>query len=107
MRTFHYSRIYSDFLPQQALLHGKKPPFLTARRNNKPFLKEWLAEGLSAIGCCLVLVALGLYILLGDEPLQDAVQSAAHRAFVADLCPHLPRGEEQTCRDWVAKGGRP
>lgn len=72
-----------------------------------PSRTDVLADAAAAIGTVVMLAAIGFYVLTGDEPLPDAVQSAAHRAFVADLCPHLPRGEEQTCRDWVAKGGRP
>ena len=66
---------------------------------------DWLADITAMIGAVVILTVVGFFILTGEAPLPDAVQDEAHRAFVAELCPHLTKSARQDCRAWLATGG--
>ena len=66
---------------------------------------DWLADIAAMIGTVVILATVGFFILTGEAPLPDAVKGEDHRAFVAELCPHLTKSACQDCRAWLATGG--
>lgn len=71
------------------------------KASTKFLILDWLA-GLGAV----IIAAFILFLALTGIQAMPAVEGDTHFRYIADLCPHLPEDEQDTCIAWLRNGGR-